>query len=204
MICPEYRDSIGLLVDGELSDDAALGVRAHLAVCSSCRDEYESLEALVSDLALKERDGLGIEESRFWRRFEHDLALRATRGETPFWSHSIALPFPLAILGLGTFVAITFFALSNYQEMREMQVRHRVLEASFKELQEESLFPKNDEGFVAGIEAISTPVERLVVPAPAGGGDMHRKASMRATGAPQEMNIRFIDSDGVIQPGDLY
>ena len=37
MSCPEYRDSIVLLVDGESSDDAAHGVHSHLMGCDDRR-----------------------------------------------------------------------------------------------------------------------------------------------------------------------
>lgn len=209
MICREYRDSIGLLVDGELSEDAALGVRAHLAVCSGCREEFEVQESLVASLSLEHKDGLAIEESRFWRRFEHDLALKAARGDTPFWSHSIALPFPLAILSFAVFVAISVVALQSYNEVQVLQVQHRALEASLKSLYEESLFVKEPRMLA---ETISTPAERIVAPTPAASGNS-LKMTIRSVpestlndrnfATDPRTRIQFIDATDDVT-GDLY
>ncbi|MCP4568197.1 MAG: zf-HC2 domain-containing protein [FCB group bacterium] len=47
MSCPEYKDKISLLALGELPSDEKEEVENHLQACSACRDEFESLIAVV-------------------------------------------------------------------------------------------------------------------------------------------------------------
>ena len=200
MACSEYQDSIALLVDGELSQDAATGVRGHLAGCGGCAAHVRELEALIVQLTPAASSGTTIEESRFWRRFDADLAVRVARGETPFWRQSIALPFPLAAAGV-TIVLILGVATVRVQARAErLAERGAKLEASLKALQEDSLF---------GGSAVAAALTERRFPAQEAAGPVQLQRAPLQEARPRsnpksDMQIRFIDSDGVLEPGDLY
>ena len=98
MSCSRHRDSVVLLADGELTEDAAREVRSHVDGCETCRatlGELESLRELLTPAATTTNPTMA--ENRFWRSFEADLALRVTRDATPFWRRAIVLPVPAAV-----------------------------------------------------------------------------------------------------------
>ncbi len=44
MTCPEFQNSLGRYVDGELSKEAAQQLEAHLRICNVCVIEYNKLQ----------------------------------------------------------------------------------------------------------------------------------------------------------------
>lgn len=205
MPCPEYRDSIALLVDGELSQDAATGVRGHLAGCSGCGEHVRELESLIAQLTPAASAGMTVEESRFWRRFDADLALRVARGETPFWRQSFAIPFPIAAAGLATVVALSVVTVRVQARAERLAERSAQLEASLRTLQEDTLF--------GGAAVAAAPLERRpneIVPYPRAAAPLQMQQQprnpndARTKSASSDLQIRFVDSNGVLEPGDLY
>lgn len=218
MPCPEYRDSIALLVDGELSQDAATGVRGHVAGCNGCSSHVQELEALIAQLTPAPPAGMTVEESRFWRRFDADLAVRVARGETPFWRQSFALPFPIAAAGLATVVALSVVTYRVQARAERLAERSAQLEASLRTLQEDTLF-----GASAVAAAAAAPFERRlgaqeaavtsgrvneVVPYPRAATaplqlrspNVSTVPDARAKSASSDLQIRFVDSND----GNLY
>jgi hypothetical protein len=195
----EHRESIGLLVDGELSDDAANAVRGHLVECAECARYHLDLADLIEQLKPQTPPGLTVEEARFWRRFEADLALRVARGVTPFWKRPIVIPFPVAVTSFVFLITITAVALHTRDQVSQMHRQTARLQTALKDLQERSFFanasapaPAFDRDAVAKVSdpvaaATPQPVMRAARPLP----------------TPENLKIRFIDSE-VAQPGDLY
>lgn len=231
MSCPSYRDSIVLLVDGELSDDAASGVRAHLAGCEECRAIATELERLAALL----RPGEGgsnvtpMDESRFWRRFDADLAVRMARGETPWWRRSIPLPVPAMGAVVAVVVVTGWIAGRQHRHAVEMEARAQHLQAVLRQVAESAVFPVAETRFEdatpvrtadlgsgatapaaeigarAAAASASAPVfaPRVIDAMPAsftsGGPAPSRAQPMKA-----RTSIHFVDSDGMLKPEDLY
>lgn len=97
MSCSRHRDSVVLLADGELTEDAAREVQSHVDGCETCRATLGELESLRELLTPAAATNPTMAENRFWRSFEADLALRVTRNATPFWRRAIVLPVPAAV-----------------------------------------------------------------------------------------------------------
>lgn len=198
----EHRESVGLLVDGELSDDAANAVKGHLNECADCARYHLDLADLIEQLKPQTPPGLTVEEARFWRRFEADLALRVARGVTPFWKRPIVIPFPIAVTSFAFIITITAIALHTRDQVSQMHRETARLQTALKDLQERSFFatastpaaPAFDRDAVAKV-SVSDPVA-AATPQP-----MMRAA--RPLPTPENLKIRFIDSE-VAQPGDLY
>ena len=194
--CPDYRDSIELYVDGELSADAASALTAHLVECPSCAARVAELSELVS--LLKPAQGGSPDESRFWRRFEAELSLRVARGETPFWRRSIALSFPTAITALGLVFALALVAFSKHREATGLAQENAQLKAAVRELANARLFPNQM------VVALASPTP---LPTPELSGSV-MKVFHPAMRAPVErklapgMEIRLVDDPG--QARDMY
>jgi len=99
MNCENVRTQLSAYLDGELAPDEAEAVRAHLAWCPGCAEEYRRLTA-VWDALLADN---GIEPapdftSRFWRA----AAAREERPSAFFrllkWSPAIAAGFAAAFV----------------------------------------------------------------------------------------------------------
>lgn len=212
MSCPKYRDSIVLLVDGELSDDAAHGVRSHLMGCDDCRAVATELERMASFLKPTSA-GITHDETRFWRRFDADLAVRVARGEIPFWKRSITIPLPaMAVLAV-VVVSTGVVAGRAHRHASAMEFRAQQLQAVLREARESTIFP-------ATVRVPKDLQDRLDE-TPVRTVDVAQAGTMTAAAAPVSGNsrmlpmpkarntrphnsIRFVDSDGVLQPGDLY
>lgn len=226
MICREYRDSIALLVDGELSADAADGVRAHVGGCPGCHEYHASMESLVERLRPQDAPA-SIDESRFWRGFEADLGLRVARGgrpRRPVWRRSVVLPFPLAAAGALGLAALCLLTVQTRRRAIELHERGLHLEAELKAIQENSIFGgRSEESLARAVPQPSTPAVvpfRPARPSPAGMGELPAGSVQPASatlgaaagagagvrGWPADdarFQIRYIDS-GVVQPGDHY
>ena len=200
--CSEHQDSIALLVDGELSPDAATGVRGHLAGCSGCAAHVRELESLISQLTPDAPAGMTVEESRFWRRFDADLAVRVARGETPFWKQSISLPFPFAAAGLATLLLLGVATVRVHARAERLAERGAQLEASLKVLQEDSLFGAS--AVAAGPSERRFPAQEASAQVRLAPSAAPMPEARSRSNSKSDMQIRFIDSEGVLQPGDLY
>ena len=72
--CEEFQKNVHPLLDGELSDEMADAMRAHMAACADCREEYEQLASVREPLAhMDERSGNA-------RRIRARLAQSRARG----------------------------------------------------------------------------------------------------------------------------
>ncbi len=216
MSCPRYRDTVVLLVDGELSDDAAHGVKAHLMGCDGFRAFATELERLASQLRPEQSQGITHDEVRFWRKFEADLAVRVAHGETPWWKRTLVIPVPamgaLAIMLAGTGLMA---GRSHYRE-QELEHRARQLSTVLRDMRENSVaaatvrLPSDVQDSVDAIDTVRTVDVAMSPLAPALSSERPRR-SLNATsikafppGRSSRPKIRFVDSDGVLQPGDLY
>lgn len=210
MSCPKYRDSIVLLVDGELSDDAAHGVHSHLMGCDDCRAVATELERMAQLLKPTSAD-ITHDETRFWRRFDADLAVRVARGEIPFWKRSITVPLPaMAVLAV-VVVSTGVVAGQAHRHASVMEFRALQLQAVLREARESTIFP-------ATVRVPKDLQDRLDE-MPVRTVDVAQAGTLTAAAAPGNSrilpmptprntrphnSIRFVDSDGVLQPGDLY
>ena len=140
MSCPQYRDSIVLLADGELSEDAGHDVRAHLMGCDRCRAVHGELEKLARLLTPQTAEP-SVEESRFWRRFDADLALRVTAASVPFWRRRITLPVPAALALGAAFAVIMVVALQERDRVHKLSARTAKLESDLRAVADEMVFP---------------------------------------------------------------
>ena len=80
--CEEFQKNVHPLLDGELSDEMAGAMRAHMAACADCRKEYEQL-ASVRDMLAHMDDDLEtpVEFERGWRKaVREERSMRRTRG----------------------------------------------------------------------------------------------------------------------------
>jgi anti-sigma factor RsiW len=123
-----------LLADGELTEDAAREVRSHVSGCDHCAAtllELEKLQEMLTPAAAATTNPT-MAESRFWRSFEADLALRVTRNATPFWKRAIVLPVPAAVtMGVAVF-ALGAMVLQLRGEVNRLAHHTSKLEASIK------------------------------------------------------------------------
>ena len=85
--CEEFQKNVHPLLDGELSDEMADAMRAHMAACADCRGEYEQL-ASVRDMLAHMDDDLEtpVEFERGWRKAvrEEQYAPHARLGKDAF------------------------------------------------------------------------------------------------------------------------
>jgi hypothetical protein len=244
--CPEHRDSITLYIDGELSDDAAVQVETHLRGCLGCRATVDELIGLAAMLEPKPGAVTVGDETRFWRRFDADLALRIARGETPWWKRGITITLPVPAMGAIVVVVIAAGGLAGHWHRRAATLEFRTaqLQTYLRETRDAALFPASTAKLPAELrEALGMqdlPVrtasadspamvalaagERVKAPAAAATTPFVQESAaasaavaMRAArpmpvrslspakrDAPVRTQIRFIDSEGVLQPGDLY
>lgn len=80
--CEEFQKNVHPLLDGELSDEMADAMRAHMNACADCREEYEQL-ASVRDMLAHMDDELEtpVEFERGWRKaVREEHSTRRTRG----------------------------------------------------------------------------------------------------------------------------
>lgn len=217
MSCRRYRDSVVLLADGELTEDAAAGVRSHVAGCRSCRETLAELERLGALLAPAATSGAHasdtVAEARFWRSFEADLALRVNRRATPIWRRRVVLPVPAAVAAGVAIVALGAVILTQRHHNERLSRRNAHLEAAIKTVVEEGAFAFSP-GLIETLQVAPSQREpapaRLVelwhvaepaaaaTPAPRGTARLvpARAAEPPATPRlPPGMQIRFVDSE---------
>ena len=204
MNCPE-KPTIDLLLDGELSPDGAAATRSHLETCADCRAYHDEGAELLA--ALKPANpGVTIEEARFWRAFDAELALRVARGETPFWRRSFVIPFPVAAAAGALVMVLMVLAVQDRVQMGHLTVRASHLETALKEIQARSFFavalPPQDSADVGGGAMLGAMALPTATPVMFAQPAMVRSAA-RPIATPQPQ-IRFIDSEDGVQPGDLY
>lgn len=134
MSCRRYRDSVVLFADGELTGDAASDVRLHVAGCEACAATLGELEKLATLLAPKANAGADptMAETRFWRSFEADLALRVHTQATPFWRRAIVLPVPAAVCMGVAVVALGAMVLQQRGQVAQVRGELRQLEAKIE------------------------------------------------------------------------
>ncbi|HVO30619.1 MAG TPA: anti-sigma factor [bacterium] len=220
MSCPSHRDSIVLLVDGELSEDASAGVRTHLAGCEECRAFSGELERLKARLTPADGAVTAMDEARFWRKFEADLAVRVARGETPWWRRAVTIPVP----AMGALVAVVVvtggIAGHAHRQARELEARTARLTALLHDAAESHVVPVSvaraqaaaaEEAPVRTVDLGGVPEGAMsAAAAPASAAARALPASTirvrpaRAFKRENANNIRFVDSDGVLQAADLY
>lgn len=148
MSCSRYRDAVVLYADGELTGDASSDVKVHLAGCPSCRETLGELERLEEALTLQTSDDQQptMAETRFWRSFEADLAMRVHRESTPFWRRAIVLPVPAAVcMGLAV-IALGAVVMNQRAEMAFMRGENRQLQARIEAEQDQVVFALSDRG----------------------------------------------------------
>ena len=217
MSCLKYRDSVVLLVDGELSDDAANGVQSHLMGCDDCRAFAREIERLAALLTPSIASTPTNEETRFWRKFDADLAVRVARGEIPWWKRSIAIPVPA--IGALALVVIATGAIAGTarRQAQQMESRARQLSAVLREARESTVFPatvrvpkdlqldetpvRTVEFAASGMAAAAAPVLAPARTLPASAINSFPPGQHPVT---PRSSIRFVDSDGVLAPADLY
>jgi anti-sigma factor RsiW len=101
MTCREVLASTQALVDGTLEATEVQALEAHLAACSSCREEVEALRLLHRALA---GEGLVAPPPELALRIARQLALRFR--STPAWAEALTLSSgAIAAAGL-TFVGL--------------------------------------------------------------------------------------------------
>lgn len=200
MNCPE-KPTIDLLLDGELSPDGATATRSHLETCADCRAYHDEGAELLA-MFRSQNPNVTIEEARFWRAFDAELALRVARGETPFWRRSFVIPFPVAAAASALVLVLMVLAIQDRMQMGHLTVRATHLEAALKDLESRSFFavalPPQDATDVAGGGAMAMPTATPLMYAQ----PVMMRSAARPMATPQPQ-IRFIDST-VVQPGDLY
>lgn len=208
MSCSRHRDSVVLLADGELTEDAAREVRSHVAGCETCRATLSELERLREMLTPGDSPPTNptMAEARFWRSFEADLALRVTRNATPFWRRAIVLPVPAAVtMGVAVF-ALGAMVLQLRNEVNRLARHTSKLEAAIKSEEAdvvlhasphltESLALVND-----GKPARATGFRRPMMPAGATAKTLSPRDAFQVPApyatpeVPPGMGIRFVDT----------
>ena len=107
--CAELRESICLLACGLLDEDAARGLKAHLANCPGCKDYYEGIRCVSENLAeragrLDELAPSAAVEIRWRRDFETAINSRHTAAKLSHalfdWCREIIWPHRLVWGGL--------------------------------------------------------------------------------------------------------
>lgn len=208
MSCSRYRDTVVLYADGELTGDAAGDVRIHLAGCESCRATFGELERLKEALTPNTSENPTMAETRFWRAFEADLALRVHRESTPFWRRAIVLPVPAAVcMGLAV-LALGAIVMNQRGEMDRLAKRTANLEAHLQAEQESVVFarsPRQVESFslladrAGQAGARASDIRRMAAPQPARAlvpakGAFELPAPRATPDLPGGMELRFVDS----------
>lgn len=206
MSCQRYRDSVVLFVDGELTGDAAGDVRLHVAGCEACAGtlaELEKLRVLLTP-ATRPDQSPTMAETRFWRSFEADLALRVHTQATPIWRRAVVLPVPaavcmgVAVLALGTMV------VQQRSQVAQVRGELRHLEAKIETAQAEVIYnvsPRLKES-VALMNAAKTAraVEIRLAPKPSFPADSTFRLPAPNATSDVPPNIRFVDA----QSADFY
>lgn len=210
MSCSRYRDTVVLFADGELTGDAASDVRVHVGGCASCRETLGELERLKEALTPKTSGNPTMAETRFWRSFEADLALRVHRESTPFWRRAIVLPVPAAVcMGLAV-VALTVMVLDQRSELHSVRGEVRKMQAHLEADQESVVFATSPHQMesVSLLNAAGKnrfpDVRRMSAPAPSAmkarvptkdSRDAFKVPAPYATpDVPPGMELRFVDS----------
>ena len=212
MSCRRYRDSVVLFADGELTGDAAGDVRLHVAGCDPCAatlGELEKLRALLTPPADAGQDPT-MAETRFWRSFEADLALRVHTQATPFWRRAIVLPVPAAVCMGVAAVALGAMVLQQRGQVAQVRGELRQLEARIETEQAQVVYASSerlDETVAlmnARKTARATELKRLTpltgVPKAAPHEAFTIPAPYATPRVPPGMELRFVDSS----PSDFY
>lgn len=208
MSCSRHRDSVVLLADGELTEDAARDVRSHVSGCAHCAAtlaELEKLRELLTPAATGTTNPT-MAEARFWRSFEADLALRVTREATPFWRRAIVLPVPAAVtMGVAVF-ALGAMVLQLRGEVSRLARHTASLEAKVEGEESNVIFatPAQLNERLALVNASrvarSAPMKSIAMPAPAPmkaatNRDAFRLPAPHGTpDVPANMELRFVDT----------
>jgi anti-sigma factor RsiW len=114
MNCRSIRDQLSLHLDGRLSGTAARRVRAHLADCLPCRDEYRELLALKS---LFTEAAQPIAPPGFWDALHSDLreqALRRERVTRRGWLARSGRRAPMLAAGLAALLLAAIIPIEYY------------------------------------------------------------------------------------------
>lgn len=202
MSCRRYRDSVVLFADGELTGDAASDVRLHVAGCEACAATLGELEKLSKLLTPAETgQDPTMAETRFWRSFEADLALRVHRQETPFWRRAIVLPVPAAVCMGVAVVALGAMVLQQRGQVAQVRGELRQLEAKIETEQASVVYASSqrlDEtiALMNARKARAAEIQR-VAPAKASfptAESVFRLPAPNATPSDIPPNIRFVDT----------
>lgn len=212
MSCSGHRDSVVLLADGELTEDAARDVRSHISGCEHCAAtllELEKLQEFLTPTAAATTNPT-MAETRFWRSFEADLALRVTRNATPFWRRAIVLPVPAAVTMGVAVLALGGMVMQLRGEVNRLARHTASLEAKVDGEEADVVFassPRLDERVAivnANNPARSKAFKKLPMPrlAPMKAAVPQETFPFPAPNATPEMmeNLRFVDSSS----GDFY
>ena len=208
MSCSRHRDSVVLLADGELTEDAAREVRSHVSGCDHCAATLLELEKLQEILtpAAPATTNPTMAEARFWRSFEADLALRVTRNATPFWKRAIVLPVPAAVtMGVAVF-ALGAMVLQLRGEVNRLAHHTNKLEASIKTQQGDVVFhesPELTESLALmndTVRARQQEIRRVMSAAPMPAKTMVPRETFKipaphaTPNMPAHMELRFVDT----------
>ena len=140
----QHRDSVVLLADGELTEDAANEVRTHVGGCETCSATLDGLKRLEAFFAPQAGRSSPVDasmaETRFWRMFDADLALRVNRRRAPFWRRAIVLPVPAAAALGACVIALGAMVMHQREEATRLSARNARLEASLRTVLDESVY----------------------------------------------------------------
>jgi hypothetical protein len=201
--CRRYRDSVVLFADGELTGDAAGDVRLHVAGCEACAATLGELEKLSKLLTPADAgQDPTMAETRFWRSFEADLALRVHAQATPFWRRAIVLPVPAAVCMGVAVVALGGMVLQQRGQVAQVRGELRQLEAKIETEQADVVFASSerlDEQIAlmnARKKARASEVKRLAPPRASfpTAESPFRIPAPNATPSDIPANIRFVDT----------
>lgn len=140
MSCRQYRDSVVLLSDGELTEDAAREVRSHVDACEHCAAVLAELEHLRTLLTPATAEKPSLAETRFWRSFEADLALRINRVATPLWRRAIVLPVPAAVAMSVVVVSLGVMVVHERKVNARLTSKNAHLQAAIESVENEVVF----------------------------------------------------------------
>jgi anti-sigma factor RsiW len=104
MDCKKYQRDISMLVDGELTPDASVALKEHLAACPACRSTLRAMTALNSQVTSAAPHVDAALASRVKARIADESSQTSHRPLMPIWGRVplMALIVLLAV-GLGNF-----------------------------------------------------------------------------------------------------
>jgi predicted anti-sigma-YlaC factor YlaD len=130
----DFTEKISQLIDDELSEAEAQGVRQHLASCESCQRAHEDFLSLGSAVKAYAAAPDLIAERRALRQI-------VASDHRPFWRRNVALPVPAFVLLL-----IAFVSLGLWTTFRRMPTSTNIQKNPEKVLTAPAPLPQGSQG----------------------------------------------------------